>query len=119
MDPARLRAELEGCYVTIPTLFRDPDLGLDLPSMRAHVDRLIREQGIAGIQEVLSLVTAPTDVVPADVRVEAIAYARALERATGQRFGVDPARWAAWWREREASKGKSEPSPPSGGLRLE
>lgn len=40
------------------------------------------------------------------VRVEAIAYARALERTTGQRFGVDPARWAAWWREREASDRK-------------
>lgn len=41
MDPARLREELEGRYVTTPTLFRDPDLVLDLDGIRRHVRWLI------------------------------------------------------------------------------
>ena len=41
MDPAEARANLVGCYVTIPTLFRDPDLSVDLDAIRTHVRFLV------------------------------------------------------------------------------
>ncbi|MCI0627927.1 MAG: dihydrodipicolinate synthase family protein [Acidobacteria bacterium] len=39
------RARLTGCYVTVPTMFRDDDLELDLASIRRHV-RFLIEGGI-------------------------------------------------------------------------
>jgi dihydrodipicolinate synthase/N-acetylneuraminate lyase len=47
MDSATAQQRLCGCYVTIPTLFQDDDLALDLPAMRTHVDFVIR----GGVQE--------------------------------------------------------------------
>src|SRR5512134_3001483 len=41
MDFERLRERLRGCYITIPTMFRDPDLELDLPATRRTVDFLL------------------------------------------------------------------------------
>ncbi|MCS6780185.1 MAG: dihydrodipicolinate synthase family protein, partial [Geminicoccaceae bacterium] len=41
MDRAEALRDLEGCYVTIPTMFRDPDLELDLAAVRRHVGWLI------------------------------------------------------------------------------
>jgi dihydrodipicolinate synthase/N-acetylneuraminate lyase len=41
MDYERARSRLRGCYITVPTMFRDPDLGLDLPAIRRHVGWLI------------------------------------------------------------------------------
>lgn len=46
MDRDELKDRLCGCYVTIPTMFRDDDLELDLPAIRRHV-RFVREGGIA------------------------------------------------------------------------
>jgi len=47
---ARLKAlkhKLRGCYITVPTMFRDPDLEVDLAATRAHtrflIDRGARE----------------------------------------------------------------------------
>ena len=41
-DTAQLRDRLQGCYVTVPTLFRDDDeLSVDLDAMRKHVGFLI------------------------------------------------------------------------------
>jgi dihydrodipicolinate synthase/N-acetylneuraminate lyase len=45
MDFERARARLEGCYITVPTMFRDPDLELDLAATRRHV-RFLLERGI-------------------------------------------------------------------------
>lgn len=45
MDFARARERLEGCYITVPTMFRDPDLEVDLASTRRAVAFLI-ERGI-------------------------------------------------------------------------
>jgi dihydrodipicolinate synthase/N-acetylneuraminate lyase len=45
MDAGRARQRLEGCYITIPTMFRDPDLALNLPAIGRHVGWLI-ERGI-------------------------------------------------------------------------
>jgi dihydrodipicolinate synthase/N-acetylneuraminate lyase len=47
MDFGVLKQRLEGCYVTVPTMFRDPDLELDLEATRSHV-RFLKEQGING-----------------------------------------------------------------------
>lgn len=41
MDWRRARERLEGCYITIPTMFRDPDLAVDLAATRAAVRFLI------------------------------------------------------------------------------
>ena len=41
MDRERARDRLSGCYVTVPTMFRDQDLELDLESTRQHVRFLI------------------------------------------------------------------------------
>jgi len=45
MNTTALRNRLTGCYVTIPTMFRDDDLELDLDAVRRHV-RFVREGGI-------------------------------------------------------------------------
>ena len=45
MDWNRARQRLEGCYITIPTMFRDPDLELDLAATRGAVAFLI-ERGM-------------------------------------------------------------------------
>jgi dihydrodipicolinate synthase/N-acetylneuraminate lyase len=45
MDTKRARDRLRGCYVTIPTMFRDDDLAVDLPAVRRHV-RFLVEGGI-------------------------------------------------------------------------
>lgn len=41
MDTVKSRDRLRGCYVTIPTMFRDPDLEVDLDAIRRHVRFLI------------------------------------------------------------------------------
>ncbi len=41
MDRQTARHHLCGCYVTIPTMFRDVDLEVDLPAIRRHVRFLI------------------------------------------------------------------------------
>ena len=41
MDSATRRSRLQGCYVTIPTMFRDADLEVDLDAIRRHVRFLI------------------------------------------------------------------------------
>lgn len=37
MDFDRAKKNLGGCYITIPTMFEDPNLDLDLPAIRRHV----------------------------------------------------------------------------------
>ena len=41
MDQQQLRQRLQGCYVTIPTLFDDDTLAVNLPGIRQHVEFLI------------------------------------------------------------------------------
>src|SRR5215813_56037 len=45
MDFERAKRRLEGCYITVPTMFRDPDLELDLAATRRNV-RFLIENGI-------------------------------------------------------------------------
>jgi dihydrodipicolinate synthase/N-acetylneuraminate lyase len=41
MDRAQAQRRLAGCYVTVPTQFREGDLAVDLPAIRAHVRFLL------------------------------------------------------------------------------
>lgn len=52
MDFDILKQQLEGCYVTVPTMFRDPHLELDLDATRSHV-RFLMERGINADNAVL------------------------------------------------------------------
>ncbi len=45
MDFQGARKRLEGCYITVPTMFRDPDLDLDLRATRRNV-RFLLDNGI-------------------------------------------------------------------------
>src|SRR5262249_11643399 len=45
MDFAAARQNLTGCYITVPTMFRDPDLELDLAATRRNV-RFLIDRGI-------------------------------------------------------------------------
>jgi 4-hydroxy-tetrahydrodipicolinate synthase len=45
MDFERAKRRLEGCYITVPTMFRDPDLELDLAATRRNV-RFLLDSGI-------------------------------------------------------------------------
>jgi dihydrodipicolinate synthase/N-acetylneuraminate lyase len=45
MDFERAKKRLEGCYITVPTMFRDPDLELDLGATRRNV-RFLLDRGI-------------------------------------------------------------------------
>jgi dihydrodipicolinate synthase/N-acetylneuraminate lyase len=47
MNRDRSKSRLCSCYVTVPTMFRDPDLELNLPAMQRHVRFLLA----GGIQE--------------------------------------------------------------------
>jgi dihydrodipicolinate synthase/N-acetylneuraminate lyase len=46
MDFERAKRRLEGCYITVPTMFRDPDLELDLAATRRNV-RFLIDNGIS------------------------------------------------------------------------
>jgi len=52
MNKAQLAQRISGCYVPIPTLFRDGDLELNLPGMRKHVEFLV-ERGVREGQAVI------------------------------------------------------------------
>lgn len=45
MDFEKAKRRLEGCYITVPTMFRDGDMGLDLAATRRHV-RFLLDNGI-------------------------------------------------------------------------
>lgn len=47
MDRLEARRRLEGCYITVPTMFRDPDLEVDAAAIRRHV-AFLRSRGIDG-----------------------------------------------------------------------
>src|SRR5262245_6383605 len=45
MDFERAKKRLEGCYITVPTMFRDSDLAVDLAATRRNV-RFLLDTGI-------------------------------------------------------------------------
>jgi len=42
MDRNQLKKKLEGCYITVPTMFRDPGLEVDLEAIRRHLAFLMK-----------------------------------------------------------------------------
>jgi dihydrodipicolinate synthase/N-acetylneuraminate lyase len=52
MTTPRTRPRVNGCYITIPTMFRDPDLDLDCAAIQRHV-RFLRGHGVAAGNAVL------------------------------------------------------------------
>jgi dihydrodipicolinate synthase/N-acetylneuraminate lyase len=42
MDRELLKRRLEGCYITVPTMFRDPDLEVDAGAIARHVGFLLK-----------------------------------------------------------------------------
>jgi len=52
MDVERAKTRLQGCYVTVPTMFRDPDLELDLAATRRNV-RFLLGRGLNATNAVL------------------------------------------------------------------
>ena len=45
MDYAQLKKDLEGLYITIPTLFHDENLSINEDGIRTHI-RFLKENGI-------------------------------------------------------------------------
>ena len=58
MDLEILKNRLKGCYMTVPTMFRDPELELDLEATRSHV-RFLMERGINADNAVLLTAVRP------------------------------------------------------------
>lgn len=48
MDRDLLKKKLEGCYITVPTMFRDPDLEVDTAAIQRHVAFLVKRGINAG-----------------------------------------------------------------------
>ena len=60
MDRERARSRLSGCYVTVPTMFRDEDLEVDLEATRQHV-RFLIDGGLNESNSVILAVGAAGD----------------------------------------------------------
>jgi dihydrodipicolinate synthase/N-acetylneuraminate lyase len=45
IDRERARRRLSGCYITVPTMFRDPALEVDVPAIQRHV-RFLMDGGV-------------------------------------------------------------------------
>lgn len=117
MDTATSRDRMQGCYVTIPTMFRDPDLEVDFDAIRRHVRFLIAgglttgsavllTGGAAGdfstltFDERVAIVEAVVDEAAGRVPIamggqttstrEAVRLARAAERAGAEFLQVSP-----------------------------
>jgi dihydrodipicolinate synthase/N-acetylneuraminate lyase len=52
MNASKTRAPMYGCYITVPTMFRDPDLEVDTAAIARHV-RFLRSRGVAAGNAVL------------------------------------------------------------------
>ena len=83
-DNARLRDRLQGCYVTVPTLFRDDDeLSVDLDAMRKHVSFLV-DGGITTGNGVLLACGAAGDFSTVTFDERVAVTAAVVEEAAGR-----------------------------------
>ena len=81
MDFERARERLKGCYITIPTMFRDPDLEVDEGAIAAHV-RFLLENGVGEGNAVLLAGGAAGDFSTMTFD-ERVAVAACVKRAAG------------------------------------
>ena len=83
MDREQARQRLCGCYVTLPTLFRDDDLAVDLPAMRRHVDFVI-DGGVQSGRGVLLVGGAAGDFSTMSFDERIAATTGVVEQAAGR-----------------------------------
>ncbi len=76
-----LRDRLVGCYITVPTMFRDPELEVDCAAIRRHV-AFLRERGVAAGNGVLLAGGAAGDFSTMTLQ-ERAAVAEAVRDAAG------------------------------------
>lgn len=86
MDKTVLATQLSGCYIPIPTLFRDDDLELNLPAMQRHVRFLLK----GGVREGKSaiLVAGGAGEFPSLGVEERLQCAEAVVEAAEGKVGV-------------------------------
>jgi dihydrodipicolinate synthase/N-acetylneuraminate lyase len=81
-----LREGLQGCYITIPTMFRDPDLAVDHGAIAAHV-RFLIDRGVGRDNAVLLAGGAAGDFSTMSFD-ERVAVARTVREAAGGRVAL-------------------------------
>src|SRR2546421_2638142 len=86
MDREKTKARLAGCYIALPTLFRDGDLELTLSGMRRHV-RFLLEGGVREGNGVLLVCGAAGDFTTLSLE-ERLRVAEAVLDEAGGRVGV-------------------------------
>ena len=97
MDVERAKTRLQGCYVTVPTMFRDPDLELDLAATRRNV-RFLLGRGLNATNAVLLSGGAAGDFErwraghPARYRQQS----RSVPRCQGSEISEFPVRFRRW-----------------------
>jgi 4-hydroxy-tetrahydrodipicolinate synthase len=83
MDRAKLKKALEGCYITVPSMFRDPDLELDTAAIKRHV-RFLISRGIDADNAVLLAGGAAGDFSTMSFDERAAAAEAVLAEANGR-----------------------------------
>jgi len=84
MNPAEAQARLQGCYITIPTMFRDePDLPVDHEAIRLHVRFLVDGGATAG-NAVLLAGGAAGDFSTMSFEERVAVWKTAIDAANGQ-----------------------------------
>ncbi len=86
MDRERARSRLSGCYVTVPTMFRDDDLEVDLEATRQHV-RFLIDGGVNESNAVILAVGAAGDFPTMSVE-ERLGVAEAIIQEANGRIPV-------------------------------
>src|SRR4051812_29136238 len=83
MDRERARARLTGCYIPMPTLFRDGDLELNLPGMKRHV-RFLLDGGVREGNGVLLVCGAAGEFTSLSVEERLRVAEAVLDEAAGK-----------------------------------
>jgi dihydrodipicolinate synthase/N-acetylneuraminate lyase len=83
MDRDLLRKKLEGCYITVPTMFRDPDLEVDTAAIQRHV-AFLTKRGINGENGVLLAGGAAGDFSTMSFDERALVAQTVVEAAGGR-----------------------------------
>jgi dihydrodipicolinate synthase/N-acetylneuraminate lyase len=86
MDRDLLKKKLEGCYITVPTMFRDPDLEVDTAAIQRHVT-VLTKRGINADNGVLLAGGAAGDFSTMSFDERAL-VARTVVEAAGGRVPV-------------------------------
>src|SRR5262245_40768265 len=83
MDRDLLKKKLEGCYITVPTRFRDPELEGDATAIQRHV-AFLRKRGINADNGVLLAGGAAGDFSTMSFDERVLVAQTVVEAAAGQ-----------------------------------